>query len=256
MRKQKVRLGELLIQSKIISDEQLQQALAEQKRSGRKIGRVLVDLGALTEDQLHHALAGQLELPFVDIRHAKIDPKLVRALPESHARRYRAIVLQADAQGLLVGMADPTDIFSFDELSRHLQQPVRLALGGRDLENGTIEVARRDTREKESVAREGIARYVKGLLAEIQQNLFDRALAFRKEHTSRVDSYDEFKEVLEAKGGFLLAHWDGSAETEAQIKEETKATIRCIPLVRESETGVDMISGKQSEGRVVFGRAF
>ena len=134
--------------------------------------------------------------------------------------------------------------------------PVRLALGGRDLENGTIEVARRDTREKTSIPREGVAEYVKKLLVEIQRSLFDRAVAFRTEHTTRVDTYDDFKEVLETKGGFVLAHWDGSPETEAQIKKETKATIRCIPNVRESENGVDMISGKQSEGRVVFGRAF
>jgi len=134
--------------------------------------------------------------------------------------------------------------------------PIRLALGPRDLENGTIEVARRDTREKSTVPREGLAAYVKNLLDEIQKNLFDTALAFREEHTTKVDSYDEFKEVLAGKGGFLLAHWDGSDETEAQIKTDTKATIRCIPLEREDEIGVDMISGKPSKGRVVFGRAF
>ena len=134
--------------------------------------------------------------------------------------------------------------------------PVRLALGPRDLANGTIEIARRDTGSKESVPASDIGSRVKSLLDEIQQNLFDRATAFRNEHTFEVDSYDEFKNILDSKGGFLLAHWDGSAETENQIKEETKATIRCIPLVSENEEGVDMISGKPSKRRVVFGRAY
>ena len=134
--------------------------------------------------------------------------------------------------------------------------PVRIALGPRDLENGSVEIARRDTREKEIVPRDGLAEHVGTLLTDIQQNLFETALAFRNEHTFRVDSYDDFKETLDSKGGFILAHWDGSAETEAQIKEETKATIRCIPIVGESEDGVDMISGKPSRKRVVFGRAY
>jgi prolyl-tRNA synthetase len=134
--------------------------------------------------------------------------------------------------------------------------PVRLALGPRDLENGTVEVARRDTGTKDYVPSADIGSHVKSLLDEIQQHLFDRATQFRNEHTFEVDSYDEFKEVIDSKGGFILAHWDGSAETESRIKDETKATIRCIPLVSENEDGVDMISGKPSKRRVVFGRAY
>ncbi len=134
--------------------------------------------------------------------------------------------------------------------------PIRLGLGKRDLDKGQIEVARRDTQSKESVPREGIATYVKTLLEEIQTNLFERAKAFREEKTTTVDDYATFKDVLDTKGGFILAPWDGSAETEARIKEETKATIRCIPLGDETETGADMISGKPSVRRVVFARAY
>ncbi len=134
--------------------------------------------------------------------------------------------------------------------------PVRLALGPRDVQSGTIEVARRDTRTKESLAQEGLAARLTALLADIQQGLFDRAAAFRDANTHRVDTYDAFKEVLDEKGGFVLAHWDGSAETEAQIKEETKATIRCIPFDQEAEDGIDLVSGRPSRGRVVFARAY
>ena len=134
--------------------------------------------------------------------------------------------------------------------------PVRLALGPRDVANGTIEVARRDTGTKESLPQDGLAAALVQTLEQVQQGLFDRALAFREANTHRVDTYDAFKEVLDEKGGFVLAHWDGSAETEAQIKEETKATIRCIPFSQEAEDGVDLISGRPSKGRVVFARAY
>ena len=134
--------------------------------------------------------------------------------------------------------------------------PVRLGVGKRDLEQGVIEVARRDTQTKESVPREGIARYVKDLLDEIQNNLLQRAKDYRTEHTTDVDTFDDFKRVLDEKGGFIRAHWDGSPETEAQIKEQTKATIRCIPLDAEAEDGVDMLSGKPSKQRVLFARAY
>lgn len=133
--------------------------------------------------------------------------------------------------------------------------PVRLALGMRDLENGTIEVARRDTLSKESKPIEGIVEYLKGLLNEIQANIFDKALKFREENTFNVDTWDEFKEQIE-KGGFIMAHWDGTAETEAKIKEETKATIRCIPLVGIEESGKCVYSGNESARRVVFARAY
>lgn len=134
--------------------------------------------------------------------------------------------------------------------------PVRLGLGNRDLENNTIEVARRDTKEKQSVSLDNIASYVENLLAEIQQNLFDRSVKFRSEHTTRVDNFDDFKELLETKGGFLLCHWDGTSETEDKIKEETKATIRCIPLDAPEEEGRCVYSGKPSHRRVVFAKAY
>ncbi len=134
--------------------------------------------------------------------------------------------------------------------------PIRLALGPRDLETGTIELARRDTGEKESVSQEALAGVVQEKLDAIQTNLFDRALAFREEKTTKVDSYDEFKDVLESKGGFVLAHWDGSPETEAKIKEETKATIRCIPLEAIDPNGVDPLTGEPSETRVYFAKAY
>ena len=134
--------------------------------------------------------------------------------------------------------------------------PVRIAIGPRDVENGVVEVARRDTFEKTSVPMEGLGEAISGMLETIQQSLFNKALAYREANTTSVDSYDDFKEVLEEKGGFIMAHWDGAAETEARIKEETKATIRCIPLDQEQEDGVDLVSGKPSSGRVVFAKAY
>ncbi len=134
--------------------------------------------------------------------------------------------------------------------------PVRLGLGMRDIESGTIEVARRDTRTKETRSAEGIAAYVADLLREIQQNLFDKALAFRQSNTHSVDNYDDFKDLLENKGGFILAHWDGTSETEEKIKEETKATIRCIPLDSEEEEGICIYTGAPSRRRVVFAKAY
>ena len=134
--------------------------------------------------------------------------------------------------------------------------PVRLVLGARDIENGTIEVMRRDTLEKETAQLDGIVDYVKNLLEDIQNNIFTKALKHREEMTTKVDTYDEFKRVIEEKGGFILAHWDGTPETEERIKEETKATIRCIPLDAEEEDGVDMVTGKPSKRRVIFARNY
>ena len=133
--------------------------------------------------------------------------------------------------------------------------PVRLAMGGRDLENNTIEVMRRDTLEKETVCCDGIEEYVKNLLEEIQKNIFKKALDRRESRTICVDSYDEFKEKIE-QGYFIMAHWDGTAETEEKIKSETKATIRCIPLEGDPTPGVCMVTGKPSERRVLFARAY
>lgn len=133
--------------------------------------------------------------------------------------------------------------------------PVRLVLGARDIENGTIEVMRRDTLEKETVALNGIEGYVVKLLADIQQNIYDKALKLRESMTSKVDTWDEFKEQIE-KGGFILAHWDGTTETELKIKEETKATIRCIALDSEPEEGKCIYTGKPSHRRVIFARNY
>jgi len=134
--------------------------------------------------------------------------------------------------------------------------PIRIAIGGRDLENGTVEVARRDTKEKESLQQTQLETKIEHLLQQIQDNLYQKALAMREDKTSYVDTYTEFKEVLETKGGFIMAHWDGTAETEIKIKEETKATIRCIPLNNKQESGTCIYSGKPSFQRVVFARAY
>lgn len=133
--------------------------------------------------------------------------------------------------------------------------PVRLAMGARDLENNTIEIARRDTLTKETVGLDGIEETVATLLDDIQKNIFQKALNYRKEHTISVDSYEEFKEKIE-DGGFILAHWDGTSETEERIKAETKATIRCIPLNGDMTPGKCMVTGKPSPQRVLFARAY
>lgn len=134
--------------------------------------------------------------------------------------------------------------------------PIRLAIGGRDMENGTVELARRDTREKTTVPQEGLDIYVANLLNEIQETIYNRAHQFREEHITEANSYDEFKALLDDKTGFVSAHWDGTAETEKQIKEETKATIRCIPLNNKQEDGVCILTGKPSTQRVLFARAY
>ncbi len=134
--------------------------------------------------------------------------------------------------------------------------PVRLAIGPRDLENRTVEVARRDTLEKSVVSIEGITEYVENLLEEIQQNIFRKALDFRAQNTNKADTWEEFKEIIENKGGFVSAHWDGTPETEEKIKMETKATVRCIPLDNELEEGKCIYSGKPSKQRVLFAIAY
>jgi prolyl-tRNA synthetase len=134
--------------------------------------------------------------------------------------------------------------------------PIRLAIGPRDIEDGTIEVARRDTLEKAVYQQIDIEHKIENLLAQIQENLYDKALSFREMNTHIVNSWDEFKERVENKGGFLLAHWDGTPETEEAIKNETKATIRCIPLNNAKEAGKCIYSGKPSTQRVIFARAY
>jgi prolyl-tRNA synthetase len=134
--------------------------------------------------------------------------------------------------------------------------PVRIAIGPRDLENGNVELVRRDTKEKQLVGFEGLDIFVQKLLDEIQKNLFTRANKYKEESTQKVDTYDEFKKKLKSDGGFFLVHWDGTAETEEKIKNETQATIRCIPLDAQEEEGVCMVTGKPSKVRVVMAKAY
>jgi prolyl-tRNA synthetase len=134
--------------------------------------------------------------------------------------------------------------------------PVRLAIGARDIQNNVVELARRDTREKSSISMDGLAEYITNLLEEIQQQMFDKAKAFRDSHITRADTWEDFHSLLEEKGGFISAHWDGSGETENKIKEETKATIRCIPLEKNQEEGKCIYSGKPSKQRVLFALAY
>ncbi len=134
--------------------------------------------------------------------------------------------------------------------------PVRVAMGLRDLESGQVEVVRRDTREKTSVPMEGLASYIKDLLETIQQAMYDKALAYREQHISRADTMEEFERLLDEKGGFVLAHWDGTPATEESIKEKTKATIRCIPLDNPEEEGKCILTGRPSHQRVLFARAY
>jgi len=134
--------------------------------------------------------------------------------------------------------------------------PLRITIGARDLKNGLVELARRDNQSKETVSKDGLSQRIESLLDEIQHAIYEKALKFRTDNITLVNSYDEFKEVLEGKGGFISAHWDGTAETEKRIKEETKATIRCIPLNNKQEEGQCILTGKPSTQRVLFARAY
>jgi prolyl-tRNA synthetase len=134
--------------------------------------------------------------------------------------------------------------------------PLRIAIGGRDMENSTVELARRDTKEKQTVPQAGLTNVISGLLTEIQDGLFQKALKYRDSMIHQVENYEEFKDVLENIGGFISAHWDGTPETEERIKQETKATIRCIPLNNPPEDGVCILTGKPSTQRVLFAKAY
>jgi prolyl-tRNA synthetase len=180
----------------------------------------------------------------------KPDPELMEKAEEiSHALKALGISVKIDK--------DETKRpgFKFAEYEM-MGIPVRLGLGKRDLENNTIEVARRDTKEKSSIGLDNVVPYVKNLLDDIQENLFNRAKSYRDSHITPVDTFEQFKEVLETKGGFLSCHWDGTSETEDKIKEETKATIRCIPLDAPEEIGVCIYSGRPSSKRVIFAKAY
>jgi prolyl-tRNA synthetase len=134
--------------------------------------------------------------------------------------------------------------------------PLRLAIGARDLENKVVELARRDTREKSTLPLEGLSQRIQQLLEEIQQSLFNKALSYRDSHITPANSWEEFVSLLDTKGGFIAAHWDGSSDTEEAIKEKTKATIRCIPLDNKQEAGLCILTGKPSVQRVLFARAY
>lgn len=172
--------------------------------------------------------------------------------------KMETIASELKAKGISVKIDDRDNVRSGFKFAEYELKgvPVRLAIGPRDLKNGTVELARRDTLTKEFVSAEGIANHIENLLEEIQRNIFQKAYDFRASMTTRVDSYDEFKQVLETKGGFLLAHWDGTPETEEKIKAETKATVRCIPVDAPEEDGICIISGKPSKRRVIFAKAY
>ncbi len=171
--------------------------------------------------------------------------------------RLEPIIKELKAKGISVKFDDSTAEkpgWKFAEYELR-GVPVRMAIGARDLENGTTELARRDTKEKQVVAIDGIVETIQNLLEDIQQNIYNKALKFREENTFKVDTWEEFQEKIE-QGGFLLAHWDETSETEDQIKEATKATIRCIPLDSPEEEGLCVFSGKPSKRRVIFARAY
>ncbi len=177
---------------------------------------------------------------------------------EQIRERIAPLLTELKAKGISVKFDDDNTQkpgFKFNEYELK-GVPVRLAVGQRDLENNTFEVARRDTLTKETVAGENIVAYIEQLLVDIQNNIYQKALDYRNTHITEVNSYEEFKTLLETKGGFLSAHWDGTPETEERIKEETKATIRCIPLNRKEESGTCIYSGKPSKGRVLFAKAY
>ncbi len=196
----------------------------------------------------------------------KLAPIQVVAVPiyktledlEAISEKFKALGAQLKARGISFKYDDDDNRRPGWKFAEYESKgvPVRLAMGMRDLEAGKIEVARRDEKTKEVVDFDGIDAFVEQLLTDIQENLLNRAKQFRSERTQKVDSYDVFKQELETKGGFFLAHWDGTKETEEQIKQETKATIRCIPLNRELETGLCMVTGKPSAGRVIFAKSY
>ena len=172
--------------------------------------------------------------------------------------KLRPIAEALEAKGVSVKIDDRDNVRSGFKFAEYELKgvPVRLAMGGRDIANGTIEVARRDTLEKCTMPQEGIVDHIVALLDEIQNGIFENALNFRNSMITRVDTWDEFCRVLDEKGGFISAHWDGTVETEVAIKEATKATIRCIPLDVEEEEGTCIFSGKPSHHRVLFARSY
>ncbi len=177
---------------------------------------------------------------------------------ESISEKVNPLVKQLRSKGITVKYDDRDTHkpgFKFNEYELK-GVPVRIAIGQRDLQNNTFEVARRDTLEKETIPADTVVGRIEQLLQDIQENIYNRAYSFREKHITPVDSYDEFKKLLDTKGGFFAAHWDGDSATEEKIKEETKATIRCIPMDGPKEEGRCMVSGKPSQQRVLFAKAY
>ena len=172
--------------------------------------------------------------------------------------RFEEIARELRAKGISVKIDGRDNVRSGFKFAEYELKgvPVRLALGPRDMENNTIELARRDTLTKEVVSQDGLADRIEALLEEIQQNIFQKALDFRNSMITKVDSWEEFQQVLNEKGGFILAHWDGTPETEQAIKDATKATIRCIPMDVVPEEGKCVYSGKPSPYRVLFAKSY
>ena len=172
--------------------------------------------------------------------------------------RFETIAAALRAKGISVKIDDRDNVrpgFKFAEYELK-GVPVRLAMGGRDLENGTVELVRRDTLEKETLPQEGLAETIERLMTDIQENIYRKAQTFRDSMITKVDTWEEFKRVLDEKGGFIAAHWDGTPETEVAIKDATKATIRCIPVDAPDEEGTCIFSGKPSHRRVLFARSY
>ncbi len=172
--------------------------------------------------------------------------------------RFEQIAAELKKRGISVKIDDRDNVRSGFKFAEYELKgvPVRLAMGPRDMENGTIELARRDTLTKETVSQQGLEELIEKLMTEIQENIFQKALNYRNSMITKVDSWEEFQKVLEEKGGFISAHWDGTPETEQAIKDATKATIRCIPVDAEPEEGVCVFSGKPSHCRVLFAKSY
>ena len=172
--------------------------------------------------------------------------------------RFETLAAALREKGISVKIDDRDNVRSGFKFAEYELKgvPVRLAMGPRDLENGTIELARRDTLTKETRPQEGLVEYIEQLMTEIQENIYRKALTYRDSMITKVDTWEEFQRVLDEKGGFISAHWDGTVETEVAIKEATKATIRCIPIVAVPEEGTCIYSGKPSHCRVLFARSY
>ena len=177
---------------------------------------------------------------------------------EEISKLANVIISELRSKGVTIKFDDRETLRPGAKFAQHELQgvPLRIAIGPKDLENGTVELARRDTLTKETVAIDNLPLKVTTLMEDIQNSLYQKALNFRDSHITEVDTYDDFKKVLEEKGGFISAHWDGTEETETKIKEETKATIRCIPFDDKVESGICVYSGKPSKRRVLFAKAY